>query len=157
VEISIVKGTRKHLNGCIEALVDSEIGSVYFSSKQRAKAFLREGLAKGEVFVALDEQGDCLGYVWFTLTGAFYRFPYVLNLAIKRNLRGKGIGKRLLSFFEDRGFEKASTLFLLVSDFNNEAKKFYQDLGYQEVGLIPDLAREGVVERIMMKSKKLSG
>jgi ribosomal protein S18 acetylase RimI-like enzyme len=80
-----------------------------------------------------------------------------LNLAIKRNLRGKGIGKRLLSFFEDRGFEKASTLFLLVSDFNNEAKKFYQDLGYQEVGLIPDLAREGVVERIMMKSKKLSG
>jgi ribosomal protein S18 acetylase RimI-like enzyme len=157
VEISIIKGTRKHLNDCIEALVDSEIGSVYFSSKQGAKAFLREGLAKEEIFVALDEQGDCLGYVWFTLTGAFYRFPYVLNLAIKRNLRGKGIGKRLLSFFEDRGFKKASTLFLLVSDFNDKAKKFYQDLGYQEVGLIPDLVREGVTEHIMMKSKKLSG
>lgn len=154
MEISIVKGTVKHLTECTEALVDSEIGTVYFPSEQIAQAFLQEGLTKGEVFVALDEHGDCVGYIWFALGGAFYKFPYVLNIAIKKELRRRGIGKRLLSFFENKGFEKASKLFLLVSDFNVEAKKFYQDRGYKEVGLIPDLIREGVAEYIMMKSKE---
>ena len=94
-------------------------------------------------------------FFWYAVgNGAFYKFPYVLNIAIKKDLRGKGIGKKLLSFFEDKGFERASKLFLLVSDFNVRAKKFYQDMGYQEVGLIPDLIREGVGEYIMMKSKE---
>jgi ribosomal protein S18 acetylase RimI-like enzyme len=60
----------------------------------------------------------------------------------------------LLSYFEDKGFEKASRLFLLVSDFNIEAKKFYREMGYQEVGLIPDLIKKGVGEYLMMKSKE---
>jgi ribosomal protein S18 acetylase RimI-like enzyme len=153
LEIAIVKGTMTHLQGCAEALVDSKIGAAYFPSVQRAQAFLQDGLTRGEVFVAIDEHGDCLGYIWFILEGAFYRFPYLLNIAIKKDLRRRGIGKRLLAFFEDRGFAKASKLFLLVSDFNSEAKEFYQDRGYKEVGVIPDLIREGVAEHIMMKSK----
>lgn len=154
LEISIVKGTMKNLDECVDALVNSEIGAVYFSPEQRARAFLQEGLSKGEVFVALDEHRNCVGYIWFTLNGAFYKFPYVLNIAIKNELRGRGIGKKLLSFFEDKGFEKASKLFLLVSDLNVTAKKFYHAMGYQEVGLIPDLIKKGVGECIMMKSKE---
>jgi len=152
--VSIVKGTLERLEECTDALLNSEIGAVYFSQEQRARAFLQEGLSKGEVFVALDEHRNCVGYIWFTLDGAFYKFPYVLNFAIKKDLRGRGIGKKLISFFEDKGFERASKLFLLVSDFNVRAKKFYQDIGYQEVGLIPDLIKEGVGEYIMMKSKE---
>jgi ribosomal protein S18 acetylase RimI-like enzyme len=154
VKIVIVKGTMKHLKGCTEALIDSEIGAAYFPTAQEAEAFLQQGLTKGEVFVAIDEQGDCVGYIWFTLAGAFYRFPYLLNIAVKKDLRGKGIGKKLLAIFEEQGFAKASRLFLLVSDFNAKAKKLYQAIGYKEVGVIPDLIKEGVAEHIMMKSKK---
>jgi ribosomal protein S18 acetylase RimI-like enzyme len=154
LEIAIVEGTMKHLKGCTEALVHSEIGAAYFPSVEKAQAFLQDGLTRSEVFVAIDEHGDCVGYIWFTLEGAFYRFPYLLNIAIKKDLRRRGIGKRLLAFFEDKGFAKASKLFLLVSDFNSEAKEFYQDRGYKEVGVIPDLIKAGVAEHIMMKSKQ---
>jgi ribosomal protein S18 acetylase RimI-like enzyme len=153
VEIAIVKGSIKHLTACTEALTDSAIGSAYFASAEKAEAFLHEGLTKGEVYVALDQAGNCLGYIWFTLGGAFYKFPYVLNIAIRKDCRKKGIGKQLLSFFEGQGFVKASRLFLLVSDFNAEAQIFYRDLGYEEVGRIPDLVREGVTEHIMMKKR----
>lgn len=153
MEIVIVKGTMTHLTGCTEALIDSEIGATYFSTAEGAEAFLQQGLNKGEVFVAIDGQGACVGYVWFTLAGAFYRFPYLLNIAVKKDLREKGIGKKLLAFFEAKGFAKASKLFLLVSDFNVEAKRFYQDRGYKEVGVIPDLVKAGVAEHIMMKTK----
>ena len=154
MELSIVKGGLQHLTACAEALTDSEIGAVYFSPKERALAFLREGLTKGEVYVALDSNDDCLGYLWFTLDGAFSRFPYLRNIAIKKEHRGKGIGKQLLSFFEEKGFNATTRVFLLVSNFNTKAQKFYQEMGYQEVGRIPDLVRQGVTEHIMMKRKK---
>jgi len=144
----------KHLKGCTEALIHSEIGEKYFPTAQEAEAFLQQGLTKGEVFVAIDEQGDCVGYIWFTLAGAFYRFPYLLNIAVKKDLRGRGIGKKLLAFFEAKGFAKASRLFLLVSDFNAGAKRLYQAMGYKEVGVIPDLIKQGVAEHIMMKSRQ---
>jgi ribosomal protein S18 acetylase RimI-like enzyme len=154
LEIIIVKGAMKHLKGCAEALIHSEIGAAYFPSVREAEAFLQQGLTKGEIFVAMDEHGDCVGYIWFTLEGAFYRFPYLLNIAVKKELRGKGIGRKLLALFEERGFAKASRLFLLVSDFNAGAKRLYQAIGYKEIGVIPDFIKAGVAEHIMMKSKR---
>ena len=153
MEIVIVKGTMKHLKECTEALAHSEIGAAYFPTAQEAEAFLQQGLAKEEIFVAIDEHGNCVGYIWFTPEGAFYRFPYLLNIAVKKDLRGRGIGKKLLAFFEEKGFAKASRLFLLVSDFNAAAKRLYQAIGYKEVGIIPDFIKAGVAEHIMMKSK----
>jgi ribosomal protein S18 acetylase RimI-like enzyme len=154
LEIIIVKGTMKHLKGCAEALMHSEMGAAYFPTVQETEAFLQQGLTKEEIFVAIDEHGDCVGYIWFTSEGAFYRFPYLLNIAVKKDLRGKGIGKKLLALFEEKGFAKASRLFLLVSDFNAAAKRLYQAIGYKEVGVIPDLIKPGIAEHIMMKSKR---
>lgn len=153
MEFSIVKGSVEHLRDCAEALLDSEIGKMYFPSRDKAETFLRQGLTKGEISVAVDENERCVGYIWFTLDGAFYKFPYVLNIAVKRDYRMRGIGKKLLSFFEKEGFRKSKRLFLLVSSFNLGAKKFYERTGYREVGVIPDLLREGISEHIMMKSK----
>ena len=154
MQIIILKGTMEHLPACTEALIDSEIGEAYFPTAQSAEAFLQQGLNKGEIFVAMDEQGACVGYIWFNLDGAFYRFPYLLNIAVKKELRGKGIGKKLLALFEEKGFAKASRLFLLVSEFNAGAKRLYQAIGYKEVGEIPDFIKQGVAEHIMMKSRK---
>ena len=143
----------EHLVACTEALIHSDIGAAYFPTAREAETFLQQGLAKEEIFVAIDEHGNCVGYIWFTLEGAFYRFPYLLNIAVKKDLRGRGIGKKLLALFEKKGFAKASKLFLLVSDFNAGAKRLYQAIGYKEVGVIPDLIKAGVAEHIMMKSK----
>jgi len=153
LQIIIVKGTMEHLVACTEALIHSDIGAAYFPTAREAETFLQQGLAKEEIFVAIDEHGNCVGYIWFTLEGAFYRFPYLLNIAVKKGLRGRGIGKKLLALFEKKGFAKASKLFLLVSDFNAGAKRLYQAIGYKEVGVIPDLIKAGVAEHIMMKSK----
>jgi ribosomal protein S18 acetylase RimI-like enzyme len=154
LKVSIIRGDLQYLAACTEALLDSEIGAAYFSPEEHALAFLRDGLTKEEVYVALDTNGDCLGYIWFSLDGTFARFPYVRNIAIKKEYRGKGIGKQLLSFFEEKGFNATTAVFLLVSNFNTEAQKFYREMGYQEVGRIPDLVRQGITEHIMMKKKK---
>ncbi len=154
MELSIIRGEIEYLGDCKEALIDSEFGKVFFSSEHRAESFLTEGLTKGEIFVALDESSKCAGYIWFTLRGAFSEFPYVRSIAVKREFRGRGIGKRLLFFFENIGFERSPKLLLLVSNFNLQAKRLYHEMGYKEIGVINGLFREGISEYIMMKSKK---
>lgn len=154
MEISILKGNLEHLEDCKKALINSEFGKVYFSSEGSAELFLAKGLTKGEIFVALDEKSKCVGYIWFTLRGAFSEFPYIRGIAVKKEYRRRGIGKRLLSLFENIGFERSSKLLLLVSDFNLQAKRLYHEIGYKEIGVINGLFREEISEYIMMKSKK---
>ena len=47
-----------------------------------------------------------------------------------------------------------SKCFLVVADYNPEAKRLYEQIGYTEVGRIPDLYKEGVTEILMMRLLK---
>jgi len=44
-------------------------------------------------------------------------------------------------------------VFLVVADFNPEAKRLYEHLGYRQVGEIPGLYKAGVTEYLMMKER----
>lgn len=152
MELTVCVANPAHLEDCKAALLGSEIGEMYFTP-ERATSFISDGISKGEIYVALGTDSICCGYIWFTLDGTFYSFPYVRNLMVKSEFRGQGVGKVLLDYFEQVSFLKSGKVFLLVSEHNSRAKKFYERHGYQEVGFIPDLIREGLSEYLMMKSR----
>ncbi len=149
----ITKAQIKHLEDCKVALLKSRLGQEYFPSEEKARATLTEGITKGEIFVALNEEGDCLGFIWFVLKGAFHSYPYLHIIAVKEAFRGMGIGKKLLSFFEENVFANHSKVFLVVADFNPKARRLYERLGYRQVGMIPGLYKAGVTEYLMMKER----
>lgn len=150
-DITIRPGTIDDLPDCVEALCASELGRVYFPDAHHAQEFLAAGLERAVLYVACADTA-CLGYIWLAPHGAFCRFPYIRNLAVKEAYRGRGIGRTLLAFAESLAFRQAPRLFLLVSSFNARAKKLYQSLGYVEAGVIPDLFMEGIAEHLMYKS-----
>jgi len=151
MEISIVKAEEKHSIDCINALQKSELGRVYFSQENAAVQAINEGITKGEIFVAVNKECICVGFIWFITNGAFHSFPYLHIIAVKEEFRNLGIGRKLLQHFEEANFKKYSKLFLVVADFNPEAKRLYQSSGYKEVGIIPNLYRSGISECLMMK------
>jgi ribosomal protein S18 acetylase RimI-like enzyme len=153
LNIAISRADESHLRDCIAALKNSELGRIYFPSEEKALESLAEGVAREEVFVALSGAGECLGFIWFILAGAFHSFPYLHVIAVKHEHRGEGVGKELLRFFEEGVFENSSKAFLVVADFNPDARRLYERLGYRQVGAIPGLYREGVTEYLMMKEK----
>jgi ribosomal protein S18 acetylase RimI-like enzyme len=92
--------------------------------------------------------------VWVILNGIFHSFPYIHIIAVKSENRGQGIGKILLKFVEDVCYKNYSKLFLVVADFNTDAKRLYERIGYSAIGDIPNLYRNGITECLMMKSKE---
>lgn len=150
----IVKVNISHINDCEDALVNSELGKRYFSIEGSARKQLEEGISKGEIYVAIDDNNSFKGFIWVILNGIFHSFPYIHIISVKSEERGKGIGKILLSFVEELYLEKYSKMFLVVGDFNSDAKRLYEKIGYTLIGDIPDLYEKGITETLMMKSKE---
>lgn len=153
MEIKLCQGTKCHVQDCKEALMRSDLGKVYFSNEDKAIRAIDEFVQTGKLLVALNEEDTVLGFIGYIQNGAFHSFPYLHIIAIREEYRGKGVGGKMMKCFEDMMFNQSSKVFLVVADFNPKAKLFYEKLGYQEVGSIPDLYKEGVTEFLMMKVK----
>ncbi len=152
MEIMIIKAESRYLEDCVQALLNSELGRVYFPEEEKARRAIEEGFSKGEFYLAVNQQTkECLGFLWYIPNGAFHSFPYLHIIAVKEQYRGYGIGKKLLSFFEATISQTAGKAFLVVADFNPRAKQLYESIGYKEIGIIPNLYKQGVNECLMMK------
>ncbi|MBN1231302.1 MAG: GNAT family N-acetyltransferase [Anaerolineales bacterium] len=153
MKINITQGQLEQIQDCANALLHSDLGREYFGTEEKAFNAVKEGIGKGELYVAVTEPGKCVGFIWFILNGAFHGYPYLHIIAVKEEYRGYGIGQQLLRFFEESVFPVYSKTFLVVADFNPEAKNLYEKIGYQQVGVLPSLYKEGITEYLMMKSK----
>lgn len=150
-KIKIVVGEHKHIADCTEILQNSELGKAYFSDGQKAKAMLEYAVEKKELHIALNEQEQCVGFVYCMPEGVFGSYPYLHIISVKEDCRGNGIGSLLMSCFEEK--YPSEKYFLTVDDFNIKAKKLYERLGYQCVGQLPDFYKKGIDCYLMMKRR----
>ena len=149
--ITFAKGNEQHLKDCKDALCQSTLGEKYFSSPGSAENAILEGIRQRNLYVALIGEA-CIGFTYIIPKGAFHSFPYLHIIAIKEEYRGQGVGKALLDYSEWIASEVADKIFLVVADYNPEAKRFYERNGYQQVGEIPNLYRPGITEYLMTKN-----
>jgi ribosomal-protein-alanine N-acetyltransferase len=77
---------------------------------------------------------------------------YLKILVVEPAYQSQGVGRRLMEELERRAFQRWPNVYLCVSDFNTGARRFYQRLGYQEVGVLRDLLFPGMGEVLMRKS-----
>lgn len=154
MDIYFAKAEIQYLEDCNIALINSKLGRIYFADENKAREAILEGITKEEIVVALNNEGNCLGFLWYIINGAFHSFPYLHIIAVKDEFRNQGIGNKLLVYFEKVISKDKSKVFLVVADFNPKAKRLYENIGYKEVGIIPNLYKSGVTEYLMMKNIK---
>jgi len=80
----------------------------------------------------------------------FLGCPYIAVIAVVAELRGRGIGAKLLEFAEEH-FSNSRHAYLCVSSFNSRARQFYERHGYTQVGELPDFITDGYSEVLMQK------
>jgi ribosomal protein S18 acetylase RimI-like enzyme len=118
---------------------------------ERAAALLASAAAGGETVLVLEVDGTLAGFAWIDRRGAFGRSSYLRMIAIDPARRSAGLGAVLMQAFEAVAASEGTDGFLMVSDFNTDAQRFYHRLGWSEVGRVPDYVLPGVVELVMWK------
>ena len=107
-----------------------------------------EGPGK-EIYV-MEIGGEIAGFVILQLTGTFK--GYIQTICIRDVYRGKGFGKKLLMFCEERIFKISPNIFICVSSFNKGAIKLYTGLGFKLVGELENFVKDGFTELLLRKT-----
>lgn len=102
-----------------------------------------------EVYVARSG-GELVGFIIIVMRGAL--IGYIQSICTAAEWRGKGVGSELMDFAEKRILLEAPNVFLMVSSFNNGAKRLYERRGYKVVGELKDFIVSGHSEVIMRKT-----
>jgi ribosomal protein S18 acetylase RimI-like enzyme len=110
---------------------------------------LANGLGSGATIFVAERAGQVLGFVWRGARGAFNRSAYIQLIGVRPGARGGGVGRALTEFAEAHA--QSREVFLLVSDFNADAQRFYARLGYAQVGKLDDYVVKGVSELVFWK------
>ena len=103
-----------------------------------------------EVHVALLEN-QTVGALILHLSGPLN--GYIQTIAVHPDWRQRGLGARMMAFAEERIFRQSPNVFLCVTAFNRRARAFYEKLGYERVGELPDFLAKGASEILMRKTR----
>ena len=101
MDIHIQLANMNYIDSCVEILQNSDLGKAYFSDHEKAAKMLTYAVGQEDVYVALDENEKCLGFIYYMTKGVFGSYPYLHIIAVKAEYRNYGIGKQLMKYFED--------------------------------------------------------
>jgi ribosomal protein S18 acetylase RimI-like enzyme len=138
---------REEAETCAMMMADSEPWISLQRGYQESLDIITE--SSREVYLAW-QNGEIAGFIIVEMFGTFK--GYIKSVCVSPNNRGHGIGSALTKYAEDRIFSETPNVFLLVSSFNHKARRFYEKLGYQEIGEILDFIISGYSEILMRKT-----
>jgi ribosomal protein S18 acetylase RimI-like enzyme len=114
--------------------------------EQCLKAF--DGDCK-EIYI-VEAENAIAGFVILQTCGTFS--GYIQTVCIDESYRGKGFGKKLLQFCEERILRFSPNVFICVSSFNKGAIKLYYEFGFKLIGKLENFVKEGFDELLMRKT-----
>jgi [ribosomal protein S18]-alanine N-acetyltransferase len=141
-------GGADEIDRCAEIMATSEPWITLGRTRDQATRVLSDREVQ-EVYVAVHRDA-VVGFVILVLKGAFV--GYIRTIAVEEDWRSRGLGRRLISFAEERIFRDSPNVFICVSSFNPRARALYERLGYELIGELRDYIIPGNSELIMRKT-----
>lgn len=99
-------------------------------------------------FIVAEDDGRIIGYLVYSLKG---RKATLVSIAVKKDERSKGIGKRLLNEAIKELSGKVDELWLQVGVRNKDAIAFYKKAGFQPKWTIARYYQDGEDALVMVK------
>ncbi|HWP97624.1 MAG TPA: GNAT family N-acetyltransferase [Syntrophomonadaceae bacterium] len=130
----------RELESAALILSSSEAWTCYGIHYDEALGLLRA--MPDQIFIAEHDQA-VIGLITLRNDGVGNIGAYVRMLAVAPDLRGQGIGVRLLDFASQIASQEQPNLFLICSTDNAGAQRFYERNGFEAVGIMKDLVVSG--------------
>lgn len=139
------------ISDCVQVLLDNPLWERYGVSASKASEMFKAALVDGARILVAHIGEKAVGFVWYVPRGAWDRSGYIRLIGVSPEYQGHRVGERLMEAAEARMKSTAGEVFLLVTDFNVGAQRFYRRLGYTQIGAIPDYVVPGINELIFYK------
>ncbi len=149
VSMKILPMSATHIPACAEILSVSEPWKRLGERFDFAQ-FLSRHRQIGTPHVLIVDK-EVAGFIVFSPYPVFARGGYLRAIGVAPSKRRQGFGRMLVRFAEKSTVRFSPNLYLCVSSFNRKAQAFYKNLGYQRIGIIPDLLVRGSSEHIYWK------
>ena len=125
-----------------------EIENDSFSMPWPATGFFTYLIREDALFIVACEDDEILGYCGLICVPDE---GDITNVAVQKDCRGRGIGKKLISEIIKRGAEKGvKKIFLEVRVSNEAAIALYKNAGFVQVGLRKNYYEKPVEDAIIM-------
>ncbi len=149
-----IRGARvEDLAPLARALAPLPLFTAYGLTAEKLQERFTTALGRSEGLAVATVDGAPVGVCWYLPRGAFGAGAYLRTLALADGHQGAGLGVKLLEAYEQGSNAPPGGWFLLASDFNDGAHRFYERHGYQQVGQLPGFAAPNVVERLYWKPR----
>lgn len=104
-----------------------------YNDKYTPKIALKEinEFAKDELYIATNEK-EIIGFIASNITTDNRKKVYIRELWLRPIYQGKGIGKSLVRFIEEKYKKKGVNIIRLVTNRNAKAFGFYKKIKYKE-------------------------
>lgn len=151
--IEIVKADPAKKEDYKRIFENSPLYNHYFKKTDLLDKVLTDDLKSGSAYVAVDRNGEAVGYMSMkasdpTVDG----LPCLTLLGVKDTMRGRGIGQMLIAFYvgvmTGLGFKECA---LIVNDWNPRARKLYDSLGFKLRRSFEDKIIGGWMNHILVK------
>ena len=109
-----------------------------FEEPWNEPSFIQRHMVEPKLFLVAEKQRQIVAYIVGSVVFIGQHFGHVMNLAVKKSMRRRGIGSMLLSRLEDLFKErKVQTAYLEVRKSNNEVIRMYHRRGYKAIRTLP--------------------
>lgn len=96
------------------------------------KQLIKNKLKEKEIIIAKDQDNKVIG--WLRYNYFWDNTPFMNMLYLNENYRNKGMGKKLVGFWENEMKSIGYELVMTSTLSNEQAQHFYRKLGYKDSG-----------------------
>ncbi|MCE5194681.1 MAG: ribosomal protein S18-alanine N-acetyltransferase [Nitrospiraceae bacterium] len=129
-----------------------EIENLSFSTPWSAESFKTEISSSSSIAkTAVSENYNVIGYI---CAKKILDEAHILNIAVHKNFREKGIARKLIqSVLDELRENECRILYLEVRASNNIARKLYESFGAEVIGLRKQYYTHPAEDAVLMKLK----
>lgn len=102
------------------------------NDKHISKELIESKINMNEIIIARNEDNKNIG--WLRYNYFWDNTPFMNMLYLDENYRHKGIGKNLVTFWENEMKHNGYDLVMTSTLSNESAQHFYRNLGYKDAG-----------------------
>ena len=125
----------------------------YGVTPERARESLQDGLRHDDIIVVVRAaDGAPQALAWLQHLRGFGAAAYLRLLLVAQEQQRRGVGEQLMAAAEQHAAGWSRHLLLLTTEDNHAARRFYERLGYQQVGRLPRLILPDADEVLYQKT-----